>query len=46
MNMEECYCKFSMIIVSGFVKMRGYFIVDKFGFLISIFLMVEIGNYF
>lgn len=31
-NMEERHCKPSMMTASGFVKMRGHFTVDKFGF--------------
>lgn len=45
MNMEERHCKPSMTTASGFVKMRGHFTVDKFGFLTSTSLMVETGNH-
>lgn len=45
MNMEERHCKPSMTTASGFVKMRGHFTVDKFGFRTSTSLMVETGNH-
>lgn len=45
MNMEERHCKPSMTTASGFVKMRGHFTVDEFGFLTSTSLMVETGNH-